>query len=170
MRPDPAPRLALERRIDLRILSVAEGQKPAPDLAIGGFSLRILGREFPDNWDYWDGNWLAAQARMEAPGVLVEVAGPIVHLSELVRFAEALARLDSTLVGEAALTCMEPGIGLSLTATHLGHVEVRISITPDHLTQRHEFELVLDQTWLAPLLESLEELLARFPVRGFPGD
>jgi hypothetical protein len=36
------------------------------------------------------------------------------------------------------------------------------------MTERHEFELQIDQTYLGPILRSSEEILRRFPIVGSP--
>src|SRR5262249_19116286 len=55
-------------------VSLQEGlmQPVEPDLKLDGFSLWVLGRQFPGANDHWDGNWLNVRARVEAPGALVE--------------------------------------------------------------------------------------------------
>ncbi len=143
-----------------------QANEDSDTLRFGGLSIRVLGREFPGSQDYWDGNWLSVQIVMQAPGALVEVSGPILHLSELAKFRVELTRLYSTLVGVATLECIEPNFGLRLNHDVLGHIGVHVSITPDHLSQRHEFEFGLDQTYLAPLLRWCGELMERHPVRG----
>src|SRR6516165_3251408 len=111
-----------------------------PDLKLGGFSLWVFGRQFPNAEDYWDGNWLNVRARVEALGASVEAQGAIVHTSELEDFAEQLESLHTNLVGEAALRCMEPNLEIVIRSNALGHVEVQIVITPSHVTQSHEFK------------------------------
>ncbi len=49
-----------------------------PDLKLGGFSLWVLGRQFPDATDYWDGSWFNVRARIEAPGAVVQAQGCLV--------------------------------------------------------------------------------------------
>jgi hypothetical protein len=58
------------------------------DLKLGGFSLWVLGRQFPNAEDYWDGNWLSLRALVEAPGAMVRAEGPLVLAQELARFAK----------------------------------------------------------------------------------
>ena len=140
-------------------------QSAEPDLKLGGFSLWVFGRQFPDANDYWDGNWLNVRARAEAPGASVEAQGAIVHTSELAGFVEQLESLYTNLVGEAALRCMEPNLQIVLRGDALGHVAVKIMITPDHMTQSHEFKFDLDQTYLGPFLNGCRSVLSRWPVR-----
>src|SRR5262245_58281939 len=66
-----------EARLITCDVSLPEGRMDLvePDLKLGGFSLWVFGRQFPDANDYWDGNWLNVRARVEAPGALVEAPG-----------------------------------------------------------------------------------------------
>ena len=46
-----------------------------------------------------------------------------------------------------------------------GHITVKLMITPDHMTQSHEFKFDLDQTYLGPFLDGCRSVLSRWPVR-----
>jgi hypothetical protein len=140
-------------------------QPVEPDLKLGGFSLWVFGYQYPGANDYWDRNWLNVRARVEAPGALVEAQGAIVTAPELAEFVKQLETLYTTLVGEAALRCMEPNLQVAIRGGSLGHVTVKLMITPDHMTQSHEFEFDLDQTYLGPFLDGCRSVLSRWPVR-----
>jgi hypothetical protein len=140
-------------------------QPVEPDLKLGGFSLWVFGRQFPDANDYWDGNWLNVRARVEAPGAFVEAQGTFVRAPELANFAKQLETLHATLVGEAALRCIEPNLQVTIRGDSLGHMELRLMITPDHMSQSHDFKFDLDQTYLGPFLDSCKSVLSRWPVR-----
>jgi len=139
-------------------------QSAEPDLKLGGFSLWVFGRQFPDANDYWDGNWLNVRARAEAPGASVEAQGAIVHTSELAGSVEQLESLHTNLVGEAALRCMEPNLQIVVRGDALGHVEIQIMITPNHITQTHRIKFDLDQTYLGPFINACKSVLSRWPV------
>jgi len=136
-----------------------------PDLKLDGFSLWVFGRQFPDASDYWDGNWLNVRARVETPGAVVEVQGPIVRAPELAKFVKQLETLHTNLVGEAALRCMEPNLQVAIRVNSLGHIRIKVMITPDHMTESHEFSFDLDQTYLGPFLAGCRSVLSRWPVR-----
>lgn len=137
-----------------------------PDLCIGGFEVWIYGRQFPESDDYWDGNWLNVLARCTASSSVVQAAGSILHLSELHKLLVECKRVYNTLAGEAKLECMEPNIDLKIKMKNAGHCELTVSITPDHLYQEHSFIFDLDQSYLQPLLESLEQILHSYPIKG----
>lgn len=136
-----------------------------PDLEIGGLSLWVLGWEYPDSFEYWDANWLNVLVRVAAPGAAVKAQGAFVHASEIAGFATQLAALNTTSAGEALLDCMEPNLHVKLRCEARGHVTLKVRITPEHLTQSHEFEFDLDQSYIGPLLNACEHLLSRWPVR-----
>jgi hypothetical protein len=140
-------------------------QSVEPDLKLGGFSLWVFGRQFPAANDYWDGNWLNVRAQAEAPGASVVAQGAIVRTSELADFVEQLESLCTNLVGEAALYCMEPNLQIVLRGDALGHVAAKVMITPDLVTQSHEFKFDLDQSYLGPFLNGCRSVLSRWPVR-----
>jgi hypothetical protein len=135
------------------------------DLKLGGFSLWVFGREFPNATDYWDGNWLNVRAQVEAPGASVRAEGPLVHASELERFTKQLETLYATVNGKAELRCMEPNLEIAIQGGASGHVEANIMITPDHMTQSHKFKFDLDQSYLGPVLDGCKSVLSRWPVR-----
>ena len=137
-----------------------------PDLRLGSLSIWVDGRLFPDASDYDDGNWLNVRARMEAPGAVVKCEGAILMTTDIDRFREELVSLNVNLAGEATLASYEPELKATLKALSLGHIEVEVEITPDHLNQFHRFTLGLDQSYLRPLITSCESILDRFPVVG----
>jgi hypothetical protein len=139
-----------------------------PDLRLGGFSLWVSGRQFPDATDYWDGNWLNVRVQIEAPGALVRAEGPLLLAQELARFAEQLEKLYEALSGVAELRCLEPNLEIAIRCGSRGQVVVKIMVTPDPMTQSHSFEFDLDQSYLGPLLDQCKSVLSRFPVRSQP--
>ncbi|MDH6258026.1 hypothetical protein [Bradyrhizobium sp. BR13661] len=136
-----------------------------PDLKLGGFSLWVFGRQFPNATDYWDGNWLNVRARIEAPGAVVQAQGCFVFAPDLASFTRELETLHTVLVGEARLRSLEPNLEITIQCGTGGHVTARFMITPDHMTQSHEFEFYLDQTYLGPFLDGCRSVLSRWPVR-----
>ncbi len=136
-----------------------------PHIRLGGLRLWVHGRQFPDATDYWDGNWLRVTAHCVYPESTVRAHGAIVHLSEVFGLRQSCARLYETLEGEAALDCMEPNLGVTLKARTMGHIDVRISITPNHMTEKHVYLDTIDQSFLPPLVASCERLLEEYPLR-----
>ena len=63
-------------------------------LALAGFRLSVLGREFHDSHDTWDGNWLQVEAECTADGATARLTGPFVRVDEIVRLASAFEALS----------------------------------------------------------------------------
>jgi hypothetical protein len=137
-----------------------------PDIEIAGLKIWVHKRQFPDVEDYWDGNWLDISACCRATQSEVWATGSILHASELESWLIQLRKFSQTLKESAALKTMEPYISVKLTANQLGHVQVNVSITPDHLTQQHEYEFDIDQTYLNPLISGIENVLSKYPLKG----
>ena len=136
-----------------------------PQLEIASLRVWVHGREFPNAHDYWDGNWLRVTACCSNPNSKVQTQGPIIHLAEISRLGFSLKQLYKSLKGQAALECIEPNLNVSLVAGNTGHIEVRISITPDQLTEEHLFIETIDQSYLPPMIAACENILKLYPIR-----
>jgi hypothetical protein len=138
----------------------------APDLKLEGLQIWVHGRQFPDLHDYWDGNWLYVTAHCGGSGASVFTTGSIIHLPELDRWRSEAEDLSKNLGGEAKLACMEPFLSASLKSGSLGHITMEVSITPDHMTQRHWFRFEIDQSYLRPFIKQCQSILEAHPIRG----
>lgn len=83
-------------------------------------------------------------------------------------FAKQLAVLHQTISGSAKFTSLEGQLELSLKCDVLGHVAVRgwamdVAGTGNKLS----FDIEIDQTHIAPILNSLNATLKKHPVRSF---
>ena len=136
-----------------------------PDLVVAGLRLWVHGRQFPQSVDYWDGNWLCVTAYCVYPESTVRAHGTIIHLGEVVCLLQECEHLYQTLQGQATLRCIEPNLGVQLTAQNGGHIEVQLSITPDHINESHSFTDSIDQTFLPPIIAACRAILDKFPVR-----
>jgi hypothetical protein len=105
-----------------------------PDLKLEGLSIWALAREFPNSEDFWDGNWITVHAHVEAPGARVAVRGPWLRSDEVERFLDRLEALNQELKGVAELACIEPTLNVKVTCGSLGHIQIAVEITPDHLS------------------------------------
>jgi hypothetical protein len=150
----------------------ASMQRPVrdPDLRLAGLSLWVGGRQFPDEQDFWDGNWLSVHAEMRAPGAQVNCDGPILRTTEIERFRDQLRALHATLQGKAILDPLEPELKVTCEAQALGAIAIEIAITPDHLEQSHTFFSGIDQSYLPAVIAECDGILERFPTRGTPGE
>ena len=145
---------------------MSDPHRRSPDLKIGGLHLWVQGRQFPESNDYWDGNWIVVTAECRYPQSSVRAEGPFVHLGEVADLLKGCKALYASLQGSAALSCMEPHLRADLTATGLGHINLVISLTPDHLTEEHVFRTELDQSYLPEIISACQSILDRYPLKG----
>lgn len=135
------------------------------DLNCGILSIWVLGRQFPDSPDYWDGNWLDVVAHCSDRGASVTVSGPILHLGEIKRWMEEMEEMDRTLTGTAGLPTLEPNLSVALECNKLGQITATCRITPDQLAQTHEFIFPMDQSYLKSMVSQCCKVLNIYGVR-----
>lgn len=141
-----------------------DANKP-PHITLAGLRIWVHGRQFPDAEDYDDANWLRVTAQCTAEGAMVQVSGYFIHLSEIADWVDQCERLKTKLAGVANLECLEPELSVYLSAELLGHIAMRVKITPDHMTQKHVFDFAIDQTYLNQLIQECRMLLAEYPLK-----
>lgn len=147
-------------------MPIEEGSpQRAPELGIAGLAVWILDREFESAEDYWDGNWLLVLAECRASGAVVQATGAILHLSQIRKWLNQLKPLYDQLTGKAVLGGYEPNLAAAIELND-GRGTVVVDITPDHLTQHHQFVFPIDQSHLPELISALERLLDQYPMRG----
>ncbi len=140
-----------------------------PDIEIASLRIWVHGRQFEDSQDYWDANWLRVTAHCAQGGGSTLVHGSILHVGELASFASECEALHGSFQGKAELSCMEPNLGVELSASDSrGTIEAEVRLTPDHLAQEHTFRFSIDQSYLPGISRGLRGVLARFPLRGSP--
>ena len=137
-----------------------------PDIRLAGLEIWVHNRQFPDSEDYWDGNWLYVTAHCWASGASVWVSGSIVHSSEVAHLLAGAQSLYANVKGKAELPCMEPELSLELEGTGLGHINMTVRISPENLTQNHEFRFEIDQSYLPELMKQCKDVLERYPIKG----
>ena len=138
-----------------------------PALKISGLQLWVRGRQFPDAQDPWDGNWLNVTTHCGAGGASVWASGAILMVSDIARWVTECEHLYERLQGEAILQTCEPNLLVSIRSSdRIGHMIMRVEITPEHMTQQHKFEFEIDQSYLPSLITHCRAIIAEYPVRG----
>lgn len=137
-----------------------------PDINLGGMQIWIHGRQFPNEEDYWDGNWLNVTAHCGSHGADVWTSGAILHVPDVARWLDSLEWMNKSLSGKADLVSLEPELVVELEMVSPGKISMWVEITPDHITQEHKFQFEIDQSYLAGLMESCRRVLSKYPVRG----
>jgi hypothetical protein len=137
-----------------------------PDIKLNGLQIWIHSRQFLDAEDYWDGNWLNLTAHCGTHGADVWATGAILRIPDIASWLVALEKMNQSLSGEASLESLEPELSVALSMSELGHVAIRVEITPDHMNQQHSFQFELDQSYLADLISSCRGVLEKYPIKG----
>jgi len=138
-----------------------------PSLRIVGLQLWIHGRQFPDAQDYWDDDWLNVTVHCSAYGASVWASGAILMVSDVARWLMECEGLYKRSHGEANFQPCEPNLLVTIRSTDRhGHLNMRVEITPDHMTQQHRFDFTIDQSFLPSLMAQCRAIIAEYPVRG----
>lgn len=138
-----------------------------PDISLAGLKLWVAGRQFEHSTDFWDANWLVVTVQCSSSYSNVAAQGPIIHLSEIEQWISELQKLSKRLAGEARLNCMETELNVKMTLDgRTGAGSLRVCITPDYLTERHEFIFPIDQSYLPKLIGELQNILKQYPITG----
>src|SRR5262245_20643131 len=144
------------------ILPPIDRREP-PSLVLGGLSLWVLDKAFPESVEWFDGNWLQVRAECNAPGATVTANGPLLTAEDIGRLLsgmEAMQRGGSA----AGMSPLEPNLVISLTGSSRGRLRIDVRITPDSMTQEHRFFFDADVGYLAGPIEQAREILRRFPA------
>ena len=129
---------------------------------------RVAGRSHPGSSDYWDGNWLRTTVTVRAGGFSGRFRADL-RAEEFSSFRDQLTQLYEALQGEAAFTTFEGQVLLVAAGDGRGHVAVKAELADaPGIGNRLKVSLCLDQTYLPAVLESLDLLLATWPVLGSP--
>jgi len=95
----------------------------------------------------------------------VRASGSIIRLPEIAGLLAGCESLYQTLKGKAELRCIEPNLYIALSAHTGGHIEVKVSLSPEPLSEQHEFKDSIDQTFLPGIIGACKKILASFPMR-----
>ncbi|MGZ5147474.1 MAG: WapI family immunity protein [Burkholderiales bacterium] len=138
----------------------------APDLKIGGFQIWVHGRAYPNAEEQYDADWLRLTAHCGAGSASVWVSGALLTSWNFAQFAHECELLRQKLEGTAQLGAVEPELFARFEATdRLGHMQLLVEITPDHLAQEHRFKFNgFDQSYLPAVISSCEHILAKYPT------
>ncbi len=143
------------------------GQHGPPNLKVNVFQLWVHGREFPDSHDSDDGNWLRITAHCGGVGASVWATGSILQVMDIVSWASQCEELAKGTTNSASLEPIEPNLRVVINRTDtLGHLEMTVQITPDHLEQDHEFRIEIDLSYLKDLVSQCRSIENEYPIRG----
>jgi hypothetical protein len=138
----------------------------APSLVLGGLSLWVQDKAFPESVEWCEGSWLEVRAQCVAPGATVTASGPLLTAEDIARLLAGMEALHRREASSARMSPLEPNLVVSLTGNSRGGLRVDVRITPDSMTQEHRFFFDADLAYLSGPIDQCREILRRFPVEG----
>lgn len=142
------------------------GKYGTPDIKIAGLQIWVHGYQFEEADNNDDRNWLRVSAHCGANGASVWVSGSYLQAYDIVKLASDAEKLYKKEIKEIEMSPLEPELGITIKAIDsLGHLELTIEITPDHLSQEHNFKFEIDQSYLPALVSQCRDLLELYPCR-----
>jgi hypothetical protein len=132
---------------------------------IAGFKLTVVGRQFPDSQDFWDGNWLNVRCECKASGARVEAQGPLVHLSEIAEILNGLDALSEGNCKRANVDFIESELGFNFEVGSRGDIKFEVRLTPNILEQSHKFNFAIDLSYLPSAIGQCKAILEAYPMR-----
>jgi hypothetical protein len=141
------------------------------DVVVGGgehehLTISVLGYEFPEGGDAFEGGWLRATLTAETRGFRGSLVNdPCLTVFELVRWRKDLQRLHRTLRGVAVLDPTEPYLQVSARSSGRGAIALEVVLRGQADAQGPElrFHLDLDQTYLPGIIAGLLAVESAFP-------
>lgn len=141
-----------------------------PDIALAGMSIWIDGYQYPTSTEYWDANWLIVRVLCVGQNATVRLNEACIHAPELAAWLESCVSLNDGRTGEAAMPTMEPYLQVTINRSgEFNGLVAIVKLTPNNISQFHEFRFPIDPSYLPRLIVSLKQTLNRFPVRALNG-
>jgi len=143
---------------------------PVPSLVLGGLSVWVLDKAFPESVEWYDGTWLQVRAECVAPGATVTANGPLLTAEGIGRLLDGMEAMQRRGASSAEMSPLEPNLVVGLTGSSRGRLRIDVRITPDSMTQEHRFFFDTDVTYLTGPIAQCREILRRFPaIERVPG-
>ncbi len=137
-----------------------------PDIHVCGLRIWVYGRQYPDDQDYWDGNWLTVTIAYSTQTSIACVGtGPWIHTSELLHWKEELQAIYGPAKGIARLDCMEPMLKAKVS---LDDKTFDVVVKPQCIGEEHHYVEDIDQSHLPALIRQIEKVLETYPIRSSP--
>ncbi len=135
-----------------------------PDLAISGLRIWVFGFAYPTATSRIDAGILRAALHCATSASEIWML-PYLERPCLARWKKELLQAHSTLRGRATLVAVDHDMALSVEVKGGGHIEMKVDVDLVDAREKHELVLELDQTYLSPLINSLDRVLRRYEER-----
>lgn len=130
----------------------------------GKIGITILRRVNSETNDYWDGNWLEVEIRIEVFGIKTIYRANF-RVEDLQRFYEDLTLLNETTSKKAEFTTMEEGLYLHINVELNGVVNC-IGRADTGNGNRMDFNVQSDLATLDVFIRELKTTLESYPLVG----
>lgn len=138
-----------------------------PDFKICGLRVWIHHRQFEESHDEWDGNCLTVTVHCATDGGSVRFSGTVLDAPSIAAFADGCRQQLAGVSDLAELKSLEPNISVTIrTCEGLHPFEILVEATPNAATQHHMFHFCVDREDIVSLLEDLNVVCEKFPIRG----
>jgi hypothetical protein len=129
----------------------------------GKLEINILGRNHPDSLDFWDGNWVNSEIKIDVPGFNAFYETDL-RLDDISRFYQALIKLKSGTSNEAEFTTLEEGLYLHLVVEKNGSINCN-GKARNNLGNTLNFILDTDLSTLDNFVSEIDAALKSYPLR-----
>ncbi|WP_339147162.1 MULTISPECIES: hypothetical protein [unclassified Sutcliffiella] len=130
--------------------------------------IEVLSREHPDSSDYWDGNWVISNVKVEIPGYYVDFNASL-RTDDIRDFVNDLKLMHRHLSGKAILKNLDSFIHFEGVMNKLGHIDWSgETCYPAGSGAVLTFEFVSNQSYLENLIKELEDIIKIYSVIGMP--
>jgi len=133
--------------------------------------LELQRRDYPDAEDYWDGNWVTTRFRLDIPQMPTTFLKSL-HLGDLLRFRQELARLSEGQQSQATLAMLEDYLFVEASLLPEGGLKwsVKANVRLARLSDRAimpplHYDFYADPSSLTIVLEQVESVLMQFPIK-----
>ena len=137
----------------------------SPDIKLANVEFWIHGYQYPKAKDNYDANFLNVTVLCKSLNSHIIVTGDLFQTYDLEKFSRQVEEINKTLDGNAEFNPREPNISINLQYKNHGQLEMRVSITTDHLTENHEYIFEIDTSYLPEFLCQLKSVLKRHPIK-----
>lgn len=128
--------------------------------------LSPLYRAYPNEQDYWDGNWVQTEVDVKVGGFRGKFLANL-RCEEFAELQQQLEALESELTGKAQFRTMEEWLEININGDGLGRFSLESFVRDDAgIGNRLEFGFSFDQTYIPALLSATRAVTSAFPVRG----
>jgi hypothetical protein len=104
---------------------------------------------------------LPVTAQFETEGATVKASGLILGLSSFEFFAKECEALYANIKGIATFQWYEPNIKMTLEIIALGHIEGKLELTHDQMSEWHRFDFHSDHSYLPEIIRQCHAIMSK---------